>query len=45
VGEGCEFCGGGEPAGEVGFEGALVDVALAEFAGFMHYSRIVEKEH
>lgn len=28
-GEGGDFCGGGKEAGEVGFEGALVDVAYA----------------
>ena len=33
-GPGGDFCGGGHPAREVGFEGELVDVAVvARFAG------------
>jgi hypothetical protein len=44
VREGSKFCGCGEPASEVCFEGALIDVALAEFAGLEHYAGIIEEQ-
>jgi hypothetical protein len=45
VREGSEFCGCGEPASEVCFEGALIDVAFTEFAELVHYAGLIEENH